>query len=220
MSKKVFRIAIKDDQVFVECEDTHIEFVVHNLMADDFDPDGSPHIYDAECLSSKEMDALLSDHCDDDDEPTDAEITSIIEAHQLWLSGENIGGRADFSGMDIGAFNFDGMNLEKANFRGANLERASFVQANLTGADFEGAILTDAELTGVTATRANFDNAVLNGAGLAQANCCDASFRQANLMGAIAFKADFTGANMMNANLQYAELAGAIGLQPKKSTKP
>ena len=113
---------------------------------------------------------------------TNKEINKILDAHKKWLSGNDSGIKADFSG---------------ANLSGANLSDANLSGANLSDADLSGADLSDADLSGANLSRADLSRADLSGA---------------DLSGADLSGADLSGANLSRADLSGANLSGADGI--------
>jgi uncharacterized protein YjbI with pentapeptide repeats len=89
-------------------------------------------------------------------------LLATLRDHKIWLtSNGKRGGRADFTGLNLGAMNFDNANLEGACFKGAsacftsfeganmrhtNCEGVNFYRANISGVDFSGASLKGAKL--------------------------------------------------------------------------
>ena len=83
------------------------------------------------------------------------QMAEVQRLHQLWLSGDQTGRRADLCGA----------NLCGANLRGADLRGADLSDANLRGADLCSADLSDANLRGANLNDANLRDANLRGAG-------------------------------------------------------
>jgi hypothetical protein len=107
------------------------------------------------------------------------QIQVVLAAHNLWLSGDAKGTRADLRDADL-----RGADLTGAVLRLAVLTRADLTDADLTGADLTGADLTGAVLRGAVLTRAVLTGAVLTGAFLTGAVLTDADLTDADLRGA------------------------------------
>lgn len=75
-------------------------------------------------------------------------IQEVLRKHQLWLSGDEGGVRADFMGTYLIGGNFEGANLEEANFSYTYLYKSNFKNANLMGVDFRYAKIEGANLEG------------------------------------------------------------------------
>jgi hypothetical protein len=120
---------------------------------------------------------------------TFGELQKIIELHNLYLSGEKDGKKANLEGADLYGTNLADVHLGDANLKGAILKRSNLWGANLASADLEGA---------------NLKRAILEGADLK-----DANLKGANLKGVNLAHADLQGANLMNAELEDADLTGA-----------
>lgn len=86
-------------------------------------------------------------------------LKEILEKHELWLSGDKTGERADMH-----CANLEDVTLYKANLSGANLIRANLKDANLYGADLKDANLSDANMEGVNLSGANMEGVNLSGA--------------------------------------------------------
>ena len=96
-------------------------------------------------------------------------LKEILEKHELWLSGDKTGERANLSGSNLSGSNLSGANLSGINLSGADLSGAdlretdlicaSLICADLSGADLSGADLSDADLY-----HANLSGANLSGA--------------------------------------------------------
>ena len=109
----------------------------------------------------------------------DATIKAI-EAHGLWLNGDNAGRHADLHGAnlhgaklhgaDLSYANLSGANLSYANLHGADLSYANLSYANLHGADLSDADLSYAKLHGANLHGANLHGAKLHGANLPEAD--------------------------------------------------
>ena len=108
-----------------------------------------------------------------------AALEKILQRHQLWLSNEPDGKRADLSGADLG-----GSNLSVANLRGADLGGADLGGADLGGANLSWADLSGADLRGADLGWANLSWADLSGADLRGADLGGANLRGADLRGA------------------------------------
>ncbi len=131
------------------------------------------------------------------------QLTSILQKHQKWLSGEE-GERANLRGADLRGANLWGASLREADLWGANLG-----EANLGGADLWGADLGGANLWGANLREANLWEANLRGADLREANLWGANLRGADLWGADLWGASLREANLREANLRGANLGGA-----------
>ena len=101
-------------------------------------------------------------------------LTSIIDKHKLWLSGNQGGELADLNGADLIDANLSGANLSDANLSGADLSGADLSGADLRWADLRWADLSDADLSGADLRGANMSGADLRGADLRWANMSDA----------------------------------------------
>ena len=66
---------------------------------------------------------------------TQEELNNVLELHKKWLTGEEGGVRADFSGADLRGANLSKANLSWADFSGADLRGADFSGADLRGAN-------------------------------------------------------------------------------------
>ena len=62
-------------------------------------------------------------------------LEKILRKHQLWLSNETDGIRADLRWADLSGANLRGANLSGADLRWANLSKANLRGANLRGAE-------------------------------------------------------------------------------------
>ena len=85
-------------------------------------------------------------------------LKEILEKHELWLSGDKTGERANLSGINLSGINLSGINLSGADLSGADLSGADLHHANLSGADLSGADLSGADLY-----HANLSDANLSG---------------------------------------------------------
>ena len=95
---------------------------------------------------------------------TKEELLAVLGEHELWLSDETKGKRA---------------NLSDANLSHADLRHADLRYANLSDADLSGADLSDADLSD-----ADLHDADLHDADLSDADLRGADLRYANLIGA------------------------------------
>ena len=109
------------------------------------------------------------------------ELHAILKAHQLWLSGDVSGKRANLEEANLMWANLEGANLMWANLEGANLKGANLMWANLEGANLNGANLMWANLNGASLEGANLNGANLNGANLMWANLNGANLEGAKL---------------------------------------
>lgn len=88
-------------------------------------------------------------------------LKEILEKHELWLSGDKTGERANLSGI-----NLSGINLSGADLSSADLSDADLSSADLSGADLYHANLSDADLSGADLSGADLYRANLSGANL------------------------------------------------------
>ena len=88
-------------------------------------------------------------------------LKEILEKHELWLSGDKTGERANLSGI-----NLSGINLSGADLSSADLSDADLSGADLSGADLYHANLSDADLSGADLSGADLYRANLSGANL------------------------------------------------------
>ena len=139
------------------------------------------------------------------------ELHAILKAHQLWLSGDASGKRANLYGTNLEGANLEGANLEKADLKWANLYRANLEGANLKGANLEGANLYRANLYRANLYMANLEEANLYRANLYMANLYMANLEEADLEGANLEKADFEEANLEGANLLHFKICPEEG---------
>lgn len=86
-------------------------------------------------------------------------LKEILEKHELWLSRDKTGERANLSGINLSGINLSGANLSGADLSGADLSGADLYHANLSGANLSGADLSGADLY-----HANLSDANLSGA--------------------------------------------------------
>lgn len=110
---------------------------------------------------------------------TKREIKDILKKHKMWLSDEEGGECADFSGADLRGANFMDAKLMSADFSRSNLMDANFMGADLSGASFH-----DANLFGAGFTQAILENAFFIGADLRYARFYDANLKRADFLGA------------------------------------
>ena len=92
------------------------------------------------------------------------ELRQVLEAHELYLSGNPKGKRADLYGANLRGANLYSADLYSANLSGANLSGANLCYADLYGADLRNADLRYANLSGADLRNANLHNANLSGA--------------------------------------------------------
>lgn len=86
-------------------------------------------------------------------------LKEILEKHELWLSGDKTGERANLSGANLSGINLSGADLSGADLRETDLICASLICADLSDADLSGADMSDADLY-----HANLSGANLSGA--------------------------------------------------------
>ena len=89
------------------------------------------------------------------------ELEKILEKHELWLTGDLYGKRADLSDTDLRQADLEDANLYNADLRGADLEGANLTDANLTSAN-----LSDTDLRNVNLRYTDLRGANLRGANL------------------------------------------------------
>ncbi len=107
------------------------------------------------------------------------QLTSILQKHQKWLSGEG-GERANLRRADLQRANLGGADLWGADLQGANLWEADLWEADLQRADLRGADLRGADLRGANLRGANLGRADLQGANLGGADLGDTIFNEIN----------------------------------------
>ena len=113
------------------------------------------------------------------------QLKKILEAHELWVTGDKEGVRADLSNKNLSQANlshatlFDA-DLFDADLSGANLSKADLSKANLYKANLSGANLSSADLLNANLTRVNFTEANLSGANLKKANYSIINILRAN----------------------------------------
>lgn len=86
-------------------------------------------------------------------------LKEILGKHELWLSGDKTGERANLSGINLSGANLSGANLSGADLSGADLSGADLRETCLICAD-----LSDADLSGADLYHANLSGANLSGA--------------------------------------------------------
>lgn len=116
-------------------------------------------------------------------------LLRVLNAHYLWLKGDQDGERADLSHVDLQGVSLADCDLRNADFSGADLSNADLQGADLTGATMAGAELHRADL---------------RGAKLCNVDLSDVDLRETRLTGA-----DLSGADLWRANLMGAEVAPA-----------
>ena len=119
------------------------------------------------------------------------ELKEIIRKHQLWLTTDPDGEKADLRYADLRSANLRSADLRYADLRSANLSYADLRYANLRSADLRYADLRSADLS-----YANLRSADLRSANLRSADLRYANLRSANL----------SYADLRSANLSYADL--------------
>lgn len=97
------------------------------------------------------------------------ELKEILEKHELWLSGEPTGCRANLSCVDLSYVHLRDVNLSNANLycadlRGAHLHHADLSNAILNDAELSEALISDADLRGASLYGANLSGANMSGA--------------------------------------------------------
>jgi uncharacterized protein YjbI with pentapeptide repeats len=152
------------------------------------------------------------------------EIKAICDAHEIWLSDNTKGQRADFARMDLTGYVFKDVDLEGAIFSRAYLDTACFTNVNLVGANFTGAYLRDAQFVDSTLDRAILERTDLACAAIKETSCDYTNFTCADLFGvdmcgtsafAACFErveaqhANFSRGNFINASFSGAELVEA-----------
>ena len=90
-------------------------------------------------------------------------LKEILGKHELWLSGDKTGERANLSGINLSGINLSGADLSSADLSGADLYRANLSGANLYHANLSDADLSGADLSGADLYRANLSGANLSG---------------------------------------------------------
>ena len=91
-------------------------------------------------------------------------LKEILGKHELWLSGDKTGERANLSGINLSGINLSGADLSSADLSGADLYRANLSGANLYHANLSDADLSGADLSGADLYHANLSGANLSGA--------------------------------------------------------
>ena len=91
-------------------------------------------------------------------------LKEILEKHELWLSGDKTGERANLSSSNLSGSNLSGSNLSGINLSGSNLIGSNLSGINLSGADLSGADLSGADLSDADLYHANLSGANLSGA--------------------------------------------------------
>eukprot|EP00897_Mesotaenium_endlicherianum_P004929 jgi/Mesen1/4464/ME000227S03476 len=86
----------------------------------------------------------------------------------------------DYSGRDLTGYDFKTSILRQANFKGSKLVGVSFFDADLTGADLSDTNLTGADFSLCSASKANFENAIMESISVTG----NTSFKGANIKGA------------------------------------
>ena len=66
-------------------------------------------------------------------------LKEILGKHELWLSGDKTGERANLISSNLSGANLSGANLSGADLSGADLSGADLYRANLSGANLSGA---------------------------------------------------------------------------------
>ena len=75
-------------------------------------------------------------------------LKEILGKHELWLSGDKTGERANLSGINLSGINLSGADLSSADLSDADLSGADLSGADLSGADLYRANLSGANLSG------------------------------------------------------------------------
>ena len=75
-------------------------------------------------------------------------LKEILGKHELWLSGDKTGERANLSGINLSGANLSGSNLSGADLSGADLSGADLRETCLICADLSDADLSGANLSG------------------------------------------------------------------------
>lgn len=115
------------------------------------------------------------------------DLNQALSLHKQWVDAvldpncEVASGRANFSGMDLTAYNLSGAELRGANLQACNLTGVDLSLADLSTADLRGARLANANLQGAKLIRAKIDGADLRGADLTGANIKDVDLNRAIL---------------------------------------
>jgi len=87
-------------------------------------------------------------------------VAEMMRRHDLWVKSQGAdGARADFSGLDLSAYDLAQSNLCVADLSGATLVETQFKGARLIAADLRSANLTRADLSGADIRGANFAGA-------------------------------------------------------------
>ena len=146
-----------------------------------------------------------SDAPDAQQELSEPDLSSALEAHRRWL---NTRGREGHRLALIGA-KLESANLRLAMLSDADLQGADLENAQLEGARLQGTNLQNAGLRGANLQRAFMPQSDLQGADLYAANLEEASLQEANLQGANLFTANLQHADLNAANLQRAFLKEA-----------
>lgn len=90
-------------------------------------------------------------------------LKEILGKHELWLSRDKTGERANLSGINLSGINLSGANLSGADLSGADLRETGLICANLICADLSDADLSGADLSGADLYHANLSGANLSG---------------------------------------------------------
>lgn len=106
------------------------------------------------------------------------EFEKIYNNHQLWLTNEAEGERADLSYTDLSRIDFEKfkpfINLRKADLHGADLRDANLYRADLYGSDISCADLRGVSLLSACLRKGNLYNSNLRGADLSEADLSEA----------------------------------------------
>lgn len=103
-----------------------------------------------------------------------ADLDTMILAHNAWLANPALGRRLIIHNLDLSEAIFDGRNLTDAEFDGCYLHRASF----------KNAVLVNATFTHNLCTETLFNSAALDGANLTDTVFWKADLRLATKVGA------------------------------------
>lgn len=97
---------------------------------------------------------------------SESEISRCLESHRLWLRGDPLGVRADFSRVDLSHCDLSNTNLKRANLSWADLRHADLSYADLSFSDFTLSDMSGANLECANLECTNLFSADLIGANL------------------------------------------------------
>lgn len=110
------------------------------------------------------------------------EVIAIVEKHEMWLTGDEKGERADFTDVIFPSdMTMENRNLRAAIFTNAELYDVTFRECNLRHANFAKAYMSNVEFAGCMMMKVNFPKADLRNVSFVETKMQYSDFHEAEL---------------------------------------